>query len=172
MLAGRIEMMAGAPAEAERILTEGYEALSATGERGYRASIAAELAAAVYAQGRLGQALRLTEEAEALEVADYDAEARWRAIRAKLLAQAGQFLTATRLAEEAVALIPATAGWPQRAEFLVAKAEVSQLAGAVDKAEESLREALQFYEERRMVLLAERTRALLASLATSTPRQD
>ena len=172
MLAGRIEMMAGDPVEAERILTEGDEALRAIGERSYRASIAAELAAAVYAQGRLGQALRLTEEAEALGVADSDAQARWRATRAKLLARAGQFPAATRLAEEAVALIPATADWPQRAEFLVAKAEVSQLAGALDEAEESLCWALRFYEERRMVLLAERTRALLASLATPTPRQD
>jgi tetratricopeptide (TPR) repeat protein len=165
MLAGRIEMMAGNPVEAERILTEGDEALRAMGERAYRASIVAELAAAVYAQGRLGQALRLTEEAEALGVADYDAQARWRATRAKLLARAGQFPAAARLAEEAVALIPATADWPQRAEFLVAKAEVSQLAGALDEAEGSLRRALRFYDDRQMVLLAERTRALLASLA-------
>jgi predicted ATPase/DNA-binding SARP family transcriptional activator len=165
MLAGRIEMMAGNPVEAERILTEGDEALRAMGERAYRASIVAELAAAAYAQGRLGQALRLTKEAEALGVADYDAQARWRATRAKALARAGQFPAATRLAEEAVALIPATADWPQRAEFLVAKAEVSQLAGALDEAEDSLRQALRFYDDRQMVLLAERTRALLASLA-------
>jgi len=34
------------------------------GDRGWRASAAASLAEAVYAQGRLDQALRLTEEAE------------------------------------------------------------------------------------------------------------
>ena len=169
MLAGRIEMMAGNPAEAERILTEGEEALRAMGERAYRASILAELAAAVDAQGRPGHALQLTEEAEALGVADYDAEARWRATRAKVLARAGQFRTATQLAEEAIALIPATADWPQRAEFLVAKAEVSQLAGAFDEAEDSLRQALRFYDDRHMVPLAERTRALLTSLACATP---
>ena len=64
---------------------------------------------------------------------------------------------------------------PQRAEFLVAKAEVSQLAGALDEAEDSLRRALRFYDDRQMVLLAERTRALLASLATqrnATPRAE
>jgi predicted ATPase/DNA-binding SARP family transcriptional activator len=172
MLAGRIEMMAGNPVEAERILTEGNEALQAMGERAYRASILAELAAAVYAQGRLRQALRLTEEAEALGVADYDAEARWRATRAKVLARAGNFPAATRLAEEAVALIPATADWPQRAEFLVAKAEVSQLAGALDEAEDSLRRALRFYDGRQMVLLAERTRALLASLTAQRHAEE
>jgi len=54
---------------------------------------------------------------------------------------------------------------PRLAEMLVAKAEVSQLAGALDEAEDSLRQALRFYDDRQMVLLAERTRALLAGLA-------
>ena len=53
---------------------------------------ASMLAEAVYAQGRFGQALRLTEEAEALAGAgDVDAQAHWRATRAKLLARRGQF---------------------------------------------------------------------------------
>ena len=123
-------------------------------------------AEAACAQGRLGEAQRLTEEAEALAAADdVDAQARWRATRAKVLARRGQFGAAARLADEAMALIPATADAPERAQFLVAKAEVSQLAGAPGDAEASLRAALQFYETRRMVPLAERTRALLASLA-------
>ena len=37
-LAGRIELIAGDPAAAERNLREGYEALRAMGERGYRAT--------------------------------------------------------------------------------------------------------------------------------------
>jgi predicted ATPase len=165
-LAGRMELIAGDPAAAERNLRESYEVFRAMGERGYRASGVTVLAEAVYAQGRFGQALRLTEEAETLCGADdWEAQARWRATRAKLLAQRGQFPAATRLAEEALALVPATADAPERAEFLVAKAEVSQLAGALDKAEDSLRRALQFYDDRRAVPLAERTRALLASLA-------
>ena len=65
-------------------------------------------------------------------------------------------------------LIPATYDGPERAEFLVAQAEVSRLAGALDQAEASLRQALQFYQDRRMVVLAERTRALLASLTRQT----
>lgn len=71
-----------------------------------------------------------------------------------------------------MALVPATANPPGRAEFLVAKAEVARLAGAPGQAEDSLRKALQFYETRQMVPLAERTRALLAGLATPTPRQN
>jgi predicted ATPase/DNA-binding SARP family transcriptional activator len=165
-VAGRIELIAGDPAAAERNLREGCEVLRAMAEPGYRANEVALLAEAVYAQGRFGEALRLTEEAEAIAGADDNyAQAQWRATRAKLLARRGQFPAATGLAEQAVALLPATADAPERAEFLVAKAEVSQLAGALDEAEDSLRRALQFYNDRRMVLLAERTHALLTSLA-------
>jgi hypothetical protein len=65
-------------------------------------------------------------------------------------------------------LVPAASDDPVRAEFLVAKAEVSRLAGAPGEAEASLRRALQCYEDRRMVLLAGQARALLASLAAQT----
>jgi len=65
---------------------------------------------------------------------------------------------------EAVALVPAASGSPELADFLVAQAEVLRLAGAPDQAEASLRQALQFYENRRMTPLAGQTRAALASL--------
>jgi tetratricopeptide (TPR) repeat protein len=163
--AGRIELMAGHPAAAEQILREGYEALNALGERGSRANIVTLLAEAAYAQGRFDEALRLAGEGEALAGAgDFDAQGRWRATRAKLLARRGQFRAAIRLADEAVALVPATSEAPERAEFLVAKAEAARLAGALDQARDSLRQALQFYQDRRMAPLAERTRAMLASL--------
>jgi tetratricopeptide (TPR) repeat protein len=139
------------------------------GEHGYRATLVTLLAEAVYAQGHFDQALRLTEEAEAFAGADdFETQARWRATRAKLLARAGQFPAAARLADEAVMLVPAASDDPVRAEFLVAKAEVSRLAGAPGEAEASLRRALQCYEDRRMVLLAGQARALLASLAAQT----
>ena len=56
------------------------------------------------------------------------------------------------------------AGASELAEYLVAQAEVSQLAGALDQAEASLRKALQIYENRRITPLTGQTRALLASL--------
>jgi tetratricopeptide (TPR) repeat protein len=164
--AARIEMIAGNHAAAERNLREADEELRAMGERGTRATIVTLLAEIAYAQGRLSEAQRLTEEAEELAGADdFDAQGRWRATRAKLLARRGQHPAAARLAEDAVACIPAAGGAPERAEFLVAQAEVWQLAGAPGKAEASLRRALQFYQHRRIVPLAERARAALASLA-------
>jgi len=67
-----------------------------------------------------------------------------------------------------VTLVPATCEVLERAEFLVVQAEVARLAGATGQAEASLRRALQFYQDRRMVVLAERTHALLAGLTRQT----
>jgi tetratricopeptide (TPR) repeat protein len=167
MEAGRVELIAGDPAAAERALRRANEALRAMGEAGYRSSVVGLLAEAAYAQGHFGQALRLTEEAEVLAGADdFEAQGRWRATRAKLLARRGEFSTAARLADEAVTMVPAMHDSPEWAEFLVAQAEVHRLAGALDQAEASLRRALQFYEDRRIVPLAAQARDLLASLAT------
>jgi predicted ATPase/DNA-binding SARP family transcriptional activator len=164
-IAGDIEMIAGDLGAAEPELKKGCDALRAMGERGYLSSRLAYLAEAAYALGRVGQAHQLTEEAEALAAADdLDAQARWRATRAKVLAQSGQFTAARQLTGQAETLAPAS--WPElQAAILVAKAEVSRLAGAPEEAASSLRKALHIYEDRRAPALADRTRAALASLS-------
>ena len=118
------------------------------GERGYRATLATLLAEAVYAQGRFGQAQQLTEEAEALAGGRRQPRPGPVAGNTGQAARPGTASTPPPPGwpRQAVALIPATADAPERAEFLVAKAEVSQLAGELDEAEDSLRQALQFYE--------------------------
>jgi predicted ATPase/DNA-binding SARP family transcriptional activator len=165
--AGLIEMIAGDLATAEAELKQGCDALRATGQCGYLSSLLPRLAEVEYALGRTGEAQRLTEESEALaEADDLDAQARWRAARAKVLAQRGQFTAASQLVGEAEALIAPTTWADLQAEILVAKAEVSKLAGAPAEAAASLREALRFYEDRRVVPLADQIRAALASLPT------
>jgi predicted ATPase len=163
--AGVIEMIAGDPAAAEAELEEGCDALRAVGERGFLSALLPALADAKYALGRFGEAYELTEEAEAVAAADdLDAQAVWRAARAKILAQRRQFTTARQLVSEAEALIAPTTWMEGQAEILVAKAEVSKLAGARAEAAASLRTALRIYEDRRAVALADQTRAALASL--------
>jgi hypothetical protein len=79
------------------------------GLRGQLSSAAGMLAEALYAQGRLDQAQQMTQQAQAAAAPDdTDAQARWRAVRAKVLAQAGQFPAARVLLEEATALVAAT----------------------------------------------------------------
>jgi len=163
--AGETELIAGDFAAAEQILRQGVETFHAMGERGYRSTAVAVLAEALYAQGRLDEAQRLTEDAEALAGAgDVISQAQWRATRAKLLARRGEPGAAVRLANEAVAQFPATSFDPLLGETLIAKAEVLRLAGAPGDAETSLRRALQLFQDRQMTPLAERVRALLAGL--------
>ena len=163
---GEIDMMAGDPAAAEAKLRQGCETLRAIGERGYLASGLPKLAEAVYAQGRLAEADQLTREAEALAAADdLDAQTRWRATRAKVLARRGQFTAARQLASEAEALFAPTPFAIPQAGVLEVKAEVAKLAGEPDEAAGYLRAALHIYEERRASALADRARAALASLS-------
>jgi tetratricopeptide (TPR) repeat protein len=165
LAAGEIEMIAGNPAAAEPELRKGCQALRAGGTRGWLCTNLSVLAEAVYALGRFDEAQRLTEEAEAISSADdFDAQVRWRAARAKVLARRGQFATARQLAGEAEALAAPSFSAALQAEALVAKAEVSKLAGAREEAADSLRKALRIYQERRAPALAGRTRAALASL--------
>jgi len=107
--AGSNELIAGNPTQAEHYLREAYEAFRAMGLRGQLSSAAGMLAEALYAQGRLDQAQQMTQQAQAAAAPDdTDAQARWRAVRAKVLAQAGQFPAARVLLEEATALVAAT----------------------------------------------------------------
>ena len=165
-VAAEIELIAGDPAAAEQHLREAYKAYRAIGERGYMSTVLGFLAEALYTQGRLGEARQMTEEAQAAAApADIDAQARWRAARAKVLARAGQFPAAQTLLDEAEALVSPTCWAPLQAGILMARAEVDRLAGAPERAEASLRAALRIYQDRHATPLAQQAAAVLASLA-------
>jgi predicted ATPase len=107
--AGEIELIVGDPAAAEPLLMKACEALRALEDRGFLSSAVATLAEAVYLQGRLGEAEQMTEESETLAFDDdIDAQTRWRATRAKVLARRRQFPAARQLADEAVTLVSKT----------------------------------------------------------------
>jgi class 3 adenylate cyclase/predicted ATPase len=164
-VAGEIELIAADPTAAERHLREACEAYGAIGERGYMSTVLGNLAEVLYTQGRLGEAQQMTEEAEAAAApADIDAQARWRAARAKVLARVSQFPTAQILLDEAQVLVSPTCWAPLQAGILMARAEVDRLAGAPERAEASLRAALRIYQDRHAAPLAEQAEAALASL--------
>jgi class 3 adenylate cyclase/tetratricopeptide (TPR) repeat protein len=163
--AGEIELIAGDPAAAEQHLREAYEAFRVMGERAYLSTVAGLLAEALYVQGRLDEAQQMTEEAQAAAAtADIDAQARWRAARAKVLARRGQFPAARTLLDEAAALVSPTSWATLQAEILMARAEVDRLAGAPGQAEASLRAALRISQDRHATALADQAAADLASL--------
>jgi tetratricopeptide (TPR) repeat protein len=163
--AGWVELIAGEPAAAEHHLREAFEAFRAMGERGYLSTVAGSLAEALYAQGRLDEAQHMTEEGQAAAApGDVDAQARWRAVRAKVLARVGQFPAARALLDEAAALVSPTSWTALQAEILLARAEVDRLAGTPEQAAASLRAALRIYQDRHATPLADQAAAALASL--------
>jgi tetratricopeptide (TPR) repeat protein len=163
--AGVIELIAGDLAAAERHLREAYQTYRAMGERAYLSTVAGFLAEALYAQGRLGEAQQMTEDAQAAATTDdIDAHARWRAARAKVLARSGQFPAARTLLDEAEALVSPTSWAMLQAQMLMARAEVDRLAGAPGQAEASLRAALSISHDRHATALADQASAAIASL--------
>jgi class 3 adenylate cyclase/tetratricopeptide (TPR) repeat protein len=167
--AGHVEQIAGDAAAAEHHLREAYETYHAMGEQGYLSTVAGVLAEALYALGRIGEARQMTEEVQAVAApGDIDAQARWRSVRAKVLARGGQFPAARALLDEASALVSQTSWAALQAETLLARAEVDRLAGAPEQAEASLRAALRISQDRHAALLSDRTAAALASLTGHT----
>ena len=115
--AGVVELRAGRPAAAERSLRPAVEALERMGNQGHFVTIAPVLVDALFAQGRGEEAAALIERvAEWAMAEDMDPQIGWRRVKAKLLAQRGEFANAERLAREAVELAGRTSlSWNMRA---------------------------------------------------------
>ena len=87
MVRGYIELLAGDPAAAERMLAEGDRQLSRLGEEGFRSTVLCLLADARQAIGRPDEAIAATTTAE--EIAppeDFETDVGWRGARARALA--------------------------------------------------------------------------------------
>ena len=127
--------------------------------------MAAMLADALYAQGRLDEAEAAVERSrEAATSDDFNAQAMWRAGQAKILARRGEFEEAERLAREAIEIIDRSDELSHQGDFRVGLAEVLQLAGRTDESIPVLEEALERYEQKENRVAADTTRALLAEL--------
>ncbi len=126
----QIEILAGDLDAAEAALRHDYQALEAMGERYVLSSVAGLLARVLYEQGRHDEAEELTRAVESLSSAeDIDAQALWRGVRAKVLAQRGEKAEAVRLAEEMLALRRQAEAPDLEAEALADLAEVQRLNG-------------------------------------------
>jgi len=141
-----IETLAGDLAAAERGARADHDYLSRLGETFYLATMAALLARAVRDSGRDDEALALTRSAEESASADdIDAQVLWRAIRAPIVARAGDIALAQTLAEEALALARDTEAPLLQADTLCELATVLSLAGREAEANARLDEAVALY---------------------------
>ena len=162
---GLVERYAGDPAVAEPALRKGCEALQRMGERSFLSTTSAVFAQTLYALERHEEAdewTHVSEEAAAPD--DLLSQMVWRSVRAKVLARRGKLEDGERLAREAVALAETSDMLAFTGDALLDLAEVLRLAGKEDEARSCIQPALALFEQKGVVRMAERARALLAEL--------
>jgi len=96
---------------------------------------------------------------------DLSAQVTWRGVCAKLRAEQGLTDEAEALAREAVRLAEPTDFLTIRGDALLDLAAVLRHGGQSSKADESIRSALELYEQKRDVVSAERANSQLAARA-------
>jgi hypothetical protein len=156
-----VELMAGEPAAAERVLRDSHRKLSDLKGTGQLPPVVILLARALIMQGRDEEAMQQIDDYEEFAFTSRDAQIKWRALRALLLARRGEAEAAIRLAAEAVAL---AADWEQddsTAEVEADYAHVLRLAGKDREARQMAERALGRYQRKGNLVGARRAEAFL-----------
>lgn len=162
---GELEFLAGDPRAGEQAFRESCEALGRMGELSWYCSRAAALAEALYVQGRYDEAYEWTVRSEeAAGAGDFEAQAAFRAIRAKILARRGSFAEAERMARQAVEIVHQTGELNHEGNRYSDLAAVLRLAGKTTEAVDALRQAIQRWDLKGNVISAGKGRAELATL--------
>jgi tetratricopeptide (TPR) repeat protein len=167
-----VDLMAGEPAAAERVLRRSHRELTELKGTGQLHPVIILLARALIMQGRDEEAMHEIAEHEELALTSRDAQIKWRALRALLLARRGEAEEAVRLAAEAVAL---TADWEQddsTAEVEADYAHVLRLAGNDREARRMAERALDRYQRKGNLVGARRTRTFLGGNPVTSAGRD
>jgi DNA-binding SARP family transcriptional activator/tetratricopeptide (TPR) repeat protein len=167
-VAGRIELLAGDLAAAERAFRSTCQALEQVGDHAHLATAAAELADVLCADPRFDEAEEWCQLASRLAASDdVLTHILWRATRARLLARKGELDDAEALAREAMRRAEESDGLNRRAKVLLDLSEILRLADKSGEAAEAVEAAVDFFERKRNIVDAKRARALLAELAVA-----
>ena len=160
-----VELWAGDPAAAVEFGLEGWRMHRNQGNSGFLPMAAAYLAQAHYALDRLDDAdVWVGRAAELGTVTEAWPRMVLRQARAKLLARRGEHAEAEVLAREAVAIGEKTEMLNVRGDAHADLAEVLALAERTRDAALALEQALNRYERKENLVMAQRTRARLAEL--------
>ncbi|MGZ4409103.1 MAG: tetratricopeptide repeat protein, partial [Gaiellaceae bacterium] len=161
-LRGAVEMFAGLPELAEEALRTSCAALQRQDHIPVLATRAAELADAIYEQGRYDEAegwIRIARKSAGND--DLDAAFVTGYVEAKVLARLGAIDEAEVLARAALDVVARTDALNRHGDALLALAEILRLRGREDDATIRIREALHLYEQKGNVVSASRAKALL-----------
>lgn len=159
---GRVELLAGDFAAAERELRGDYDVLTQIGEQYLRSTLAALLGFAVYLQGRPDDALELSALSEQLAAEDdVESQVLWRRLRARILAERGELAEAERLAREAVAQLRDSDGLLWQAQAQLDLGHVLGHAGRTDEQREAWAAGLRLFEQKEDRVSAARLRQLM-----------
>jgi class 3 adenylate cyclase len=129
-------------------------------------TFAPELACSLCALGRYdeAEALALLGRSLASEH-DIASQARWREAQALVLSARGKYGDAERLAREAVGIMEGTDNLNHQGDTLADLAQVLAAAGRTEEARAALRQALDRYERKKNLVMAERVREKLSTTA-------
>jgi class 3 adenylate cyclase/tetratricopeptide (TPR) repeat protein len=160
-----VEPLASDPVAAERELRDAYEFFDRIDARHIIATVGPLLAWTLVAQGRLDEAIDLTEEAERIAAPDdLDGQVRWRLARAAAHSAAAEHPEAERLAREAVRLAEPTDTVLLIGDSLSGLGHVLVAAGAPTEAAEQLVRAIAVYDAKGDVVSAAKCGATLEAL--------
>jgi class 3 adenylate cyclase/tetratricopeptide (TPR) repeat protein len=163
--AWEVETLAGDSLAAESVARQTCQLLEQLGDTAFRATAAGQLAASLYALGRLDEAEHWTQTAQELASSDdVTSNMLWRQVGAKLLARGAQHDEAARLAREAVGLGEQTDMIHWHANALTDLGEVYVLAGRREEGRTQLEQALALYERKGDLVSAANTRSALVEL--------
>jgi class 3 adenylate cyclase/tetratricopeptide (TPR) repeat protein len=163
---GHLELLAGDSAARERVLRDGYEELSAIGERGVLSTIAADLADALVDLGRIEEAegiCKIAEEAGAED--DVHTNVRTRLVRGRLAAARGAMDEALRSVASALALADEAEYYDLRALSRLVFAQLLLDAGRLEEARTRAEEVVDFVRVRGDVIFEATARDLLERTA-------
>jgi tetratricopeptide (TPR) repeat protein len=163
-----IAFLTGDPDAAEDVLRATCETLLEMRDLSNLATHAADLAEALYVQGRYDEAEAWTRTSEThASRDDLTAEPSWRSVRAKVLARRGDAAEAENLAREAVRLAAKTDALNERARVELDLAETLRIAGRGGEAAAHVMQAVDLYVLKGNTAAGGRARRLLAETPTA-----
>jgi tetratricopeptide (TPR) repeat protein len=170
--AASVELLAGDPAAAAEFGLEGCRLHEELGEHqgGFLGGAAAALAKALYALDRLEEADSWAARSAELDPRlDLWAQMLWRQVRGKVLARRNERAEAQRLAGEAVTIGEGTEMLEAQADAYADLGEVLFLGGSRDEAAAALEQAVERYDRKGNLVMAQRARARLAEVMDAAP---